>query len=336
MKAFSYIIVVFILAVFTACAGESALTSSIDFSSPYVIKDDPGNPVQHRCYELYEKYGVAIFFNDTIDKHLVRNDYYGNPVYRYETLDMNWNFTSHTAGDVTYKYDYLTKPEDQQKALDYIEAYLSLVSKSMRPFCIFATDTVTIKNSKTTEKPEYTLNFRTLVLAQMRDIKPEDVTERSKSMIYDMVYSRVKADSKTVARFGEISGTPGYYSKKWKEELGCKSTYIGNRFMAPGKLFNESDIQIAMQYLNLTRDQFEQARADVLKDIGQFGFISGSRWSDIVWSPETQDDDLKNFVDAMLEVGSKEFLTRYGMSPLVVEKYDVLYDYIANTLGVEF
>lgn len=341
MKNILYCILVLILGGLSSCTSEDALTSSIDFSSPYVIKDNPDDPIQHQCYELYKKYNVAVFFNDTIDKHLVKNDYYGNPVYRYETLDMNWNFSSHSAKDVTYEYDYLKTPEDKQKALNFISSYLSLVSKSMRPFCIFATDTVKITNSKGTEKPEYSLNFRILVLAQMRDIAPDQVEERSKSMIYDMVYSRVKADSKTVARFGEISGTPGYYGRYWKDSqgkdaLGCTSEYTGKRFMSPKTLFDEKYIAYAMNDLNLTREQYEAARTEVLKDIGQFGFISGSKWSDITWSPENLNDDLEDFVTTMMETGSKEFMNRYGMSPLVVEKYTILYDYITNTLGVNF
>ena len=48
--------------------GEDALKPEIDFSSPYVMQDNPSDPVQHHCYEVYKQYGVSVFFNDTITK----------------------------------------------------------------------------------------------------------------------------------------------------------------------------------------------------------------------------------------------------------------------------
>lgn len=42
----------------TACS-EDAIEPAIDFSSPYVLTDDPTDAVRHACYEIYRQYGMV-------------------------------------------------------------------------------------------------------------------------------------------------------------------------------------------------------------------------------------------------------------------------------------
>lgn len=75
-----------------ACQKEDDLGNEIDFSNPYVITDDADDPVQQERYRLYTEYGVSVYFSDTVGQVYVRDDIYGNPVYRYEVLDPCWTF----------------------------------------------------------------------------------------------------------------------------------------------------------------------------------------------------------------------------------------------------
>ena len=238
MKILTYIYGLFLVLAIVACSKEDDLIGGkVDFSMPYVIEDNPNDPIQHRRYEIYKKYDVPVFFNDTIKKTFVGEDHYGNPVYQYETLDMNWDFTSHTGGSVSYEYTYITLPEEQNEALDFVETYLSLCSERMRPFCLFVTGSAKmISGDQETEK-EYFQNFRVLLLADVLGIADEEVTTRCKEMINSMVLGKVQNDADVVARFGSVSSTENWYEKPWKSDdpsagaLGCSYEYTDNVFM---------------------------------------------------------------------------------------------------------
>ena len=45
----------------SSCQKEEDLEGTVDLSSPYVLEDSD-DPIDHRRYELYRDYGVAIFF----------------------------------------------------------------------------------------------------------------------------------------------------------------------------------------------------------------------------------------------------------------------------------
>ena len=70
-----YILLVFLA---VACQKESEITSSIGFENLYEIKDDPTDSIQHKRYEIYQTYGVPVYFNDTIGKVFVKTDINGD------------------------------------------------------------------------------------------------------------------------------------------------------------------------------------------------------------------------------------------------------------------
>ena len=45
-----------------ACSKEITLESRINLDELYVIQDDPDDPVKHRIYEIYETYGIPVYF----------------------------------------------------------------------------------------------------------------------------------------------------------------------------------------------------------------------------------------------------------------------------------
>lgn len=91
MKGYIYTMLGMLLLLAVSCDNtEDVLENKIDFSSPYVINDDADDPIQHHRYLIYEKYGVPVFFNDTVSETFIGMGYDGKPIYRYETLDFNW------------------------------------------------------------------------------------------------------------------------------------------------------------------------------------------------------------------------------------------------------
>lgn len=340
--------------------GEDELTNSIDFSSPYVITDNPSDPIQHRCYEIYQKYGVSVFFNDTIQTTLTGSDHKGNPIYQYETLDLNWDFTSHDGRTVTYKYDYLTRQEDKENALRFVDSYLSVASKSMRPFSILLTDTIRkVTSSEVNVKNVYLSNFRLLAMARLRSYTDTQIDSLSHAIIRNTVTEKIKLNTTLTARFWEISSKSNWYGLTWigSEGLGVTSEYFqdGNKNpgLSPNHIWDDDAYENScesyqlskynVQYGGWTEEKFEAAREEIISTIGQFGFISGA---DDVTSGSTtaamghlkspsKSEDLNFYIETILELSESEFKARYGGSSLVMKKYNILATYITETLEID-
>lgn len=354
MKILNSLMLILALSLTAACSEEELTGNLVDYSTPYVLTDNPDDPVAHRRYLIYEKYQVPVYFRDTLTSTYVGLDIYGDSIFRYETLDLNWDFTSHTAKDVEYRHHYITDAEKQMEALDFVDTYLSLVSDKMRPFCILLTDTTEVITAQSTEKPEFIVNFRVLVLSQMLKAEgeePEDPeqpeegndTARVDEIIRSMVWGRVQADERVKAKFGSISSKENWYDRPWKPDpnnpnnnnLGCSYEYTGDSWiLGYDFLYDDEQIPDIMSYYGWTAEEYEIVRDELYKDIGQFGFICGAKYVSTSGSPDA-DYDLEYYVNKILELGHEEFMDRYGMSPLVVEKYNILYDFIAGDLGVD-
>lgn len=330
----------------TACSdSEDDLHNSIDFTSPYVIEDNPDDSIQHRCYLLYKEYGVPVYFNDTIKTRVTGKDLQGNDVYTTETIDLNWNFQSHDKKSVTYRYQYITADSAKSKALDFAEDYLSSASSKMRPFCMLLVDSVWRNSSN----ERYINGFRCLVVSQLSGTTRQERLDLSQTILRKMVLSRVSVNETLVSQFGEVSNRNKYYGRPWVNDgtnggLGCVWGVVHKgTFWKPYELFNDS---IADEYLlyswqtNVsTVEEFEAERDLIIRQIGKFGFICGdtdySYQLDHVQSPSTVSQDLTFYVNTILAIGRSKFMERYGASSLVKKKFDILADYIENELLID-
>ena len=340
MKRYRILYILMSLIVWSACS-EDEITPNIDFSNPYEIEDDANDPVQHKRYELFKTYGVPVFFNDTVSYVHVRDDYYGNPIYKYERLDLNWSFTSNTSSSVKYSYDYLTNDNDKLKALHVAESFLKIASVPMRPFCMLLTDTVRIITNSEIKKDKYVNSYRTLALSQMLDLEDEEVNEMCTDMLRSLVKNRVLNYKSMIAKFKYVSSQNKWYSRKWETVnnnggLGCDGETIHGPFLAwsPNSLFEEWQIKSLKEDFEYTDEEIVEIQRNCLAEIGTFGFICGDKNIGTKESP-TPDYDLEVYINKILELGSKKFLERYGASPLVVRKFNILYDVINGELGVE-
>lgn len=342
---YSFCLVLFL----SACSDSEKLENRIDFDSPYVIKDDPDNQIQHRRYLIYQEYGIPVFFNDTISETQIATGYDGKPIYQHETLDLNWSFSSHNKNNVEYIVDYFTDPELQAKALDFVDIFLERAPKPMRPFSIFLPNSLIIKEENQKDaSPEFWTGFRTLVIPGVQDIAVEDIPEFSTTILRAMVKDKVLKANEVTEKFGEISNKDKYYAKPWvisngNGGLGCVwGVEHKGVWWKPEELYDEDASEEYTSYYwqtyVSTEEEFKAERELIFEQIGQFGFICGDikKKMSHLNSPAKISDDLEYYVDMMLNLGSEIFLERYGKSPLVLKKYTILTDYINNELGVDF
>lgn len=350
-KHIAYSFCLFFAVLWTACEDTEKLENKIDFSSPYVLTDDPNDPIQHHRYLIFKEYGVPVFFNDTVSQTYIADDYDGEPIYRYETLDLNWSFSSHNKDKVKYMIEYYDEEdiENQEKALKFVDAFLGEASKPMRPFSIFLTKSLTkVEENKAPEAFDYWSGFRTLVIPNVQNVAEERIGEFSSEILRSMLIDKVKGTSTVVNEFGEVSNKNKYYDKPWVNEnnnggLGCvwgvvhKGTY-----WKPSLLYTEAQQKkIVSEWWSSginTDEEFEAERAIIFQQIGQFGFICGSQsysqMEDHMRSPKNVSEDMEFYLKTILEIGETEFMNRYGESPLVVKKYNILVNYIKDVLKV--
>ena len=246
---FQYLCLLLALPLFAACSDEDDLTAQIDFTSPYLIEDDPNDPVQHEVYLLFKEYDVPVYFNDTIQTRRTGTDLQGRPVIQTETIDLNWNFQSHDANSVKYTFDYLTTQDEKLRALEFARKYLSLASKKMRPFCILLVDTLYTTKGGATSKPDYFTNFRTLVVTQTLDLTEEQRAERANGILRNEVLARIKLNDNLMERFGAVSSRDKLYGRPWVNDginggLGCKWTIKHEgTFWRPQELWNDGILE---------------------------------------------------------------------------------------------
>lgn len=328
----------------TACS-EDAIEPAIDFSSPYVLTDDPTDAVRHACYEIYRQYGTPVFFNDTVATYHEGHDRQGNPITRYETLDLNWNFQSHDRGSVVYRFDYISQSDDRLQALGFARRFLARASRKMRPFSMMLADSIHV-GAKT---PIYHSGFRTLVMTQLKGMADEQMDSCARAILQGMVLDRVKLNTDLVARFGAVSDKEKYYNRPWVSDgqnggLGCQwGVEHKGTYWRPQDLWEEGLAARYILYSNYTNvftpEEFEAERSLIFREIGRYGFISGSSSYQNqlahLYSPDNIAQDLEYFVQQMLLLGRAGFMQRYGESPLVKRKFSILAEYIEGELGVE-
>ena len=344
---------------------EGALEPQMQFENIYTIVDDTTDAVKHHVYEIYEKYGIPVYFNDTIGKVLVKTDVNGQPFYRYETLDLAWNFDSYDQ-NFTYEYVYLTDPEQPEAMLDAIELYLENAAKPLWPFAFFVVDsarTIDRRTLRLTEWEEkYRLdNFRTITLLNGNwDWYWDDPAEVMDEMKRSYVVNKIAFFATEVARFGAIS-QPSWYDEYWNltdkieniiDDNGHKwdYTYGGGYFIYAVndinlmELFNEPvgigtlmNAAFAPHPERYTEEQWKALSEAAHYIAGSLGFVSynSGDYSGSGQTPIDSDDDLRGYVKVMLETSDADFRDEWGSYPLVMEKYEIVYRILTEELGLE-
>ncbi len=310
---------IYILAVISAffllwgCEKDEIKTELGYYENLFEIKDDPSDSVQHRVYELYKKYNVPMFFNDTIGEAFVKVDIHGDSIYRYELLDLGWSFTSggNTSG---YTFQYLSSPAEKMRALDIAEKYLESVFDYMRPYSMFL-----VKKTKGTYS-KFLPTFRTLLFTDVLTCN----TEAKKDKYIENVVCRTVSDylsnnhEDLVMKFKSISNS-AHYGKEYKTIVKkCPEDFDSEVLTDP----------------NATEEQI----AKVCAVMGSVGFVSADTEKEMDWdifeevvkyyAPLNVVEDLEGYIREIFTHSKDEFINRWGNMPLVMQKYELIREYV--------
>jgi len=331
MKNIIYLLLAFLI---LGCEKEDKLTPKIELENLYGIQDDPSDPIKHRVFEIYKKYGVPVYFNDTIGRIFLKNDVNGNAVYRYETLDLAWNYSSYDG--VTYEYEYMTDPEEQTKALDIIEAYLELVPKALYPFNFFVTESAKTLDVNDKENiytdGSFANRYRTVFMAG-NWVSEEQIASQPEAMKLGILKSKIMNYRSLLTEFNEVSHKSWYY-QIWHDLDPNIQTVMGKYSWCFDPVALDDNWWGLDPWYQLSSDEIVEIRALVRSIIGNFGFVYG-HIGGTACAPATTDEDLETFITEVLRWSRKEFEELWGACPLVMAKYEILYDVITNKIGVE-
>ena len=108
---------------FVGCQDEDELEPT-PLKNWFAIEEKENmDAVDQKIYDLYQKYGIVLFYNDTLGyEDRGRRDSVGNVVYHYEVLDLSYNFTtSVSTNKVTWSLVDVTERENKERLLPLLD-----------------------------------------------------------------------------------------------------------------------------------------------------------------------------------------------------------------------
>ena len=302
--------------IFLGCEDENIVSEPSYYENFWEIKDNPNDPVQHRAFEIYQQYGVPVFLNDTIGKIFVKVDIHGDSVFRYETIDLNWNFSSESY-NTPYTHTYIKETDKCLVALELAAKYLETIPAGIYPFSMLLTEkTVRPSMSGDVTSISSGIFFRTLLLS---DVLKQNTDAKVKKYINKIMIDVIlnKMDDNAVNNFSKVSASK-HYDVKWEK-------------LEPN-LPDNFDPDILTDSNALEEDK--KAVRDVL---GKYGFVSNYEqldfdddWELVYFdcTPPYPDIDLQGYINEIVSVTPEEFKRRWGNYPLVMQKYELIRDYV--------
>ena len=218
----------------------------------------------------------------------------------------------------------------------------------MRPFNVLAVKKLTLDPATTSVPQYYYVGYRTLVLHGVQTLTdPDGISSIANTIINNMVLDKIKANSTLVARFSAVT-QPEWYSKmwtnldvphynQWKVKIPSYTFTVNSLFYGEPYSVYPGDpdfIDRVVRDFGLSPEEAAKELDMILTDIGKYGFIRGWEMTG-AYTPDDNNEDLGYFVKAIMYLGGDGFTERYGNAPLVMEKFNILYDYIRNELKVE-
>ena len=249
--------------------------------------------------------------------------------------------------------------EDALLALDYAETYLSMAGQT-KPFSIMLLKGL-MYNGKVLE---FHQGFRTLYLSNANKYSTiEQMRAKSSEIIKTTFINAIQLDEAFMAEFEAISNENHYYGKKWQADFGetfseeltaLTSATLGFRL---SKAFDDSALnQMVNHYMLLyvgwynypaagvttkaaqnlyqNMDNARKAAMELVAIAAKYGFIGGGWSNDHIYAPDLT-KDMEVYVGEVMKLGALGFEQRYGAYPVVMQKFNLVKDYIENELNFD-
>lgn len=333
MKYIFFSIVVFGVCCLWGCNKEEDLSPSNIDRNWFVLQDNPNDAVAHKCYELYEKWGIPIFYNDTIGRE-EQTDYFGNSFVNYEVLQLFYSASSYPSGIYS-----LFPQEDKNDLLPMLEmmdkVILPRLQKEMKITSILLVDTLKVAGlaiGSYADKQQYR-GFNTWALKAVR--QPGNMTEEEWedygiNILIDLVKNKLN--------FSDFLAISNQFGAKYSETSDSKYSYAlssGSSNYTWGFPFG---INVAEFFAGIRlEDENYQKETDLaylnmpeglcLETYGILKPLEGSPTENIpkyLWYIPKQQQDIDDYCKAVFEYSPSEFQTKYANYPWCLQKYEIV------------
>ena len=327
---FWYIITVLLLTLYS-CDKEDALEPSNVDEDWFIMQDEPDNAIKHRCYEIYKKWGIPVYCNDTIGV-FNRVDNFGNPYTEYRKLQVFYGATTYPQGH------FSLFPEEKESEilamLDIIDnKIMPKIMKEMQITSLLLVDSLQVRGDNQPAKPQYR-GFNTWLVGgihQPLEMTEEDKEQYSIDVFVDMVKAKAsfKEFDKIIERFGtRYSPTSDYlyfYSfgggqTAFPALINVAEIFAGVRLESgsyPDPITKITDLD----YLNMPE-------GTCLETFGYLFPLKENMPSPeepkYLWPIPTKVQDMDAYFKALFSYSPDEFRAAYAKYPVCIEKYEAM------------
>ena len=307
MRKLLYVMAALVLA---ACSKEDDLRPS-DFLKDWLAIQPGEGEWNEIAYDIYQTYGCSVFKNDTLGWEFRGVDANGDSIIYYETLKVGYTIENSSAVDFTLCHD-------EEKLVEGIRMIRDLALPALQelgsvPVCYLLVDTV--KSDSVTAA--YGLkDFESTLLGLT-----VTMTDGSLKNITDFTDEEKENWVSEVKLLGIMSKLRGSYSTLIEEFYDYQQTQIDEGGYATGDLFSweyergEMEVSLDMMWEYGFLKWATCEYSDIYEDYG---------WDWWIFTNPSQDQDLKDYIVAVLDTPQGEFEAQYADYPHVLAKYRMI------------
>ncbi|WP_187376694.1 MULTISPECIES: hypothetical protein [Butyricimonas] len=312
MNKIYFLIICCMLGICVACNLEEnndvrATDLDLDY---FVVSDDYDNPVDSLRYEIFEKYGVPVYYDDTIGVYdRGEKDRNGNPVLFYRVIRPPYSITDFSSR-ITW-----TEVEDISVLIPVLEALLHHTFEVDFPMDLLPRSLYLVNTMRTSESSEYYASMETGLINITG--RGNDIVQIGRKLRGDMGGGGLERyKSQEIAPFYTVSLNLGnLYARilpNINREDGREIYHPGDEPMKFGFL----------RYIEKVSYDFMYEYADPQYE----SFWHPELGYPFVILPNTLEryEDLADFVDLVANESREDVYAKYAEWPLVIEKYEII------------
>lgn len=310
----------FLFFFFTGCGKEDNLFPSKEDRNWFVITGDSDLPVDQAIYDLYKKWEIPVFYNDTIGREERGVDYNGNPIIYYRILNLNYSINGANNTDFVEKRISLVKSEEDLLAgVRWVdEMLLPKMPKVFHQTSILLLDSLYNFQYGMPVLPllEVYQGMETLAIGNIPAIAKMEQDECEEVVNRILVYLTTSyLSTKAPVKMDDFYKVSYNHEQQWtyyKVNVKPAPDY-------PGQTYLPSARWETYGFLDYDHSKYSKLEPNPTEE-----------WW--YWLPDV-DDDVEDFVLAVLVYTPEEFEMKYQEYPKVKEKYTLMREILVD-LGI--
>ena len=225
----------------------------------------------------------------------------------------------------------------------FVKKFIENSAPSLRPLSMMVVDSLMVIGGNGAQGWENELhNFRTIVWADVTTLTEEGQDALIDETCKNLVGEKIQNYTYEIAQFQMVSDQ--YYGNRYPTPLPYPATCIteivdeNNPFAYLRTWFGQNYVIWVYDYGYSHEEaiaEINNMRASYCAITGAWGFVYGYGILASYQAPNA-DDDLDCYLERILSDNSAAWFEKYYSNyPLVMKKYEILYDLIVNEMGVK-